>query len=133
MLQLTQDSCHCMLINAGDPCQCTCLRRLKNKKPWLACVYVWRWFFFLSHTIQDSCHWCSWWDYRMWKVLYADVTWLIMLTLVRSNTLRILEIDGNFSVISFPKDLFPKKHQSHIMIIFDLPELLQIVIISYLN
>jgi hypothetical protein len=55
-----------------------------------------------------------------------------MLTFLRSNTLRIQEIDGNFTVISFPEDLFPKKHQSHIMIIFDLPELLQIVIVSYL-
>ncbi len=41
------------------------------------------------YVTYHTCHWCSWWNYRMWKVLYADVTWLIMLTLVRSNTLRI--------------------------------------------
>ncbi len=64
--------------------------------------------------------------------MYADVTCLIMLTLVRSNTLRIQEIDGNFSVISFPKDLFPKKTPVPYYDNIDLPELLQIVKISYL-
>ncbi len=95
-----------MLINADDPCQCTCLRSLKNKKS-LVSMCVGLKMVFLSVTYH-TCHWCSWWDYRMWKVLYADVTWLIMLTLVRSNTLRIQEIDVNFSVIAFPKDLFQK-------------------------
>jgi hypothetical protein len=31
---LTQDSFHLILINAGDPCQWSCLRNLK-KRPWL--------------------------------------------------------------------------------------------------
>jgi hypothetical protein len=106
MLQLTQDSCHCMLINADYPCECTCLRSLKNQKT-LVSMCVRLKMVFLS-VIYHTCHWCSWWDHRLWKVLYADVTWLIMLTLVRSNTLRLQEIDGNFSVIFFPQRCISK-------------------------